>query len=106
MSVLVVIFIVVIGIWLVGKLTGLLIGLLLAGIAGYFASRLLGGDGVGAVGNVILGVGGGLIGPFILNALNVGGLASIPLIGVILSSIVGAVVIIFIVRLFNQNFAK
>lgn len=106
MQILVVIFIIVVGFWLLGQAVGLLIGLILAGIAGYFASRITGGDGAGTLGNVLLGVGGGLVGPMILNILNVGGIGRLPLIGVILSSIVGAVVIIFIVRLFNQNFAK
>lgn len=106
MGVVVAIFVAILAIWLIGKLTGIVIGLLLAGLAGYFASRVLGGDGAGTVGNVLLGLGGGVVGPFILGMLDAGGIGNIPLVGAILSSVIGAVVIIFIARLFDKNFAK
>jgi len=103
--------IIVIGvIWLITQLAGSVIGLVIwlavAGFAGYLASRVAGGDGVGTVGNILLGLVGGLIGPVILSLVNLQGLRD-NFLGGLIASFIGAVVVIFVGRMFgNKSFGK
>ncbi len=90
---------------LASSLIGLIIWLVVAGLAGYFASKVLGGDGTGTVGNILLGLVGGLVGPVILSLVNLQGLRD-NFLGGLIVSFVGAVVVIFIGRFFNKNFGK
>lgn len=104
------IIIVVALIWLVGNLAGAAIGLLIwliaAGLSGYFASRIMGGDGIGTVGNILLGLAGGLVAPILLGLINMDGLRNFPFVGGLIASMIGAVVIIFVARFFNKSFGK
>jgi uncharacterized membrane protein YeaQ/YmgE (transglycosylase-associated protein family) len=98
-------------IWLILNLTGWLFGLIIwlavAGFAGYFASRVLGGDGIGTVGNILLGLAGGLVGPLMMSFLDVKWLQNPNnFIANLIASFIGAVVVIFVGRFFNKNFAK
>ncbi len=110
MSTILTIIIAVVVIWfftqLAGSIISLLIWLLVAGLVGYFASRAAGGDGVGTLGNILLGIAGGLVGPVILGLFNMDGLRSFPFIGGLLVSFVGALIVIWVGRVFNRNFAK
>lgn len=75
-------------------LTWLIVGL----IAGVLASIVMGGTGYGLIGDIIIGIVGAFVGGWIFRALHTaspfGGLA-----GVIFVAFIGAVVLLFILRL-------
>jgi uncharacterized membrane protein YeaQ/YmgE (transglycosylase-associated protein family) len=66
-------------------------------IAGVLASLVMGGTGYGLIGDIIIGIAGAFVGGWILRELgatvHVGGLA-----GVIIVAFIGAVVLLFILR--------
>lgn len=110
MSTILTIIVAIVVIWFITQLAagviGLLIWLFVAGLAGYFASRVTGGDGAGTGMNILLGLVGGLVGPMVLGLINMEGLRNLPFLGGLVVSLVGAIVVVFIGRLFNKNFAK
>jgi uncharacterized membrane protein YeaQ/YmgE (transglycosylase-associated protein family) len=75
-------------------LTWLIVGL----VAGLLASFVMGGVGYGLIGDIIIGIVGAFIGGWLFSALGVasplGGLA-----GTILVAFIGAVVLLFILRM-------
>jgi uncharacterized membrane protein YeaQ/YmgE (transglycosylase-associated protein family) len=75
-------------------LTWIIVGL----VAGVLASLVMGGTGYGIIGDIIIGIVGAFVGGWLFRSLGVtspmGGLA-----GVIFVAFVGAVVLIFILRL-------
>ena len=75
-------------------LTWLIVGL----VAGVLASLLMGGTGYGLIGDIIIGIVGAFVGGWLFTALGVaspfGGLA-----GTIFVAFIGAVVLLFILRL-------
>lgn len=76
-------------------------------LAGMFAGRLIRGRGYGLVGDVLLGLAGGFVGSLILGLLGVGGIGNIPLIGGIIVGVIGAVILVWLVRQFaDRNFAS
>ncbi|MBV8380797.1 MAG: GlsB/YeaQ/YmgE family stress response membrane protein [Paucibacter sp.] len=76
-----------------------LIGFLLIGlIAGWLAGKLMRGGGFGFWGDMVVGVAGAFIGGFLFRTLGLGG-AEGGLIGSLLVAVVGAVVLLFVIRL-------
>jgi uncharacterized membrane protein YeaQ/YmgE (transglycosylase-associated protein family) len=79
-------------------LTWLIVGL----IAGVLASMVMGGTGYGLIGDIIIGIVGAFVGGWIFSALGVasplGGLA-----GTILVAFIGAVVLLFLIRLIRRG---
>jgi len=75
-------------------LTWLIVGL----VAGVLASLVMGGTGYGLIGDIIIGIVGAFVGGWLFSALGVGspfgGLA-----GTIFVAFIGAVVLLFILRL-------
>ena len=78
-------------------LTWLIVGL----VAGVLASILMGGTGYGLIGDIIIGIVGAFVGGWLFSRLGVsspfGGLA-----GTIFVAFVGAVVLLFILRLIRR----
>ncbi len=75
-------------------LTWLIVGL----VAGVLASVVMGGTGYGLVGDIIIGIVGAFFGGWILRTLGAGvPLGGLP--GVILVAFIGAVALLFILRL-------
>lgn len=78
-------------------LTWLIVGL----VAGLLASFVMGGTGLGLIGDILIGICGAFVGGWIFRALHVtspfGGLG-----GVIFVAFVGAVVLLFIIRLLRR----
>ncbi len=89
-----------------GGLLGLVVMLLIWMFAGALAGRILRGSSYGPLGDIGLGLIGGFVGTLLFNLLGLGWFAAIPFIGPILVGAVGAVVFVYIARLFNRNFAK
>ncbi|MBZ0298264.1 MAG: GlsB/YeaQ/YmgE family stress response membrane protein [Anaerolineae bacterium] len=75
-------------------------------LAGMFAGRLIRGRGYGPVGDVLLGLTGGIVGSLVLGLIGLGGIGHIPLIGGILVGVIGAVILVWLLRLLgNRDFA-
>lgn len=82
-------------------LTWLIVGL----IAGVLASLVMGGTGYGLIGDIIIGIVGAFVGGWLFTKLGVttpfGGLA-----GVIFVAFIGAVVLLFLLRLIRRSTTK
>ncbi len=79
-------------------LTWLIVGL----IAGVLASLVVGGTGYGIIGDIIIGIVGAFVGGWLFTALGVTvPLAGLP--GTILVAFVGAVVLLFVIRLIRRG---
>lgn len=82
-------------------LTWLIVGL----IAGVLASLVMGGTGYGLIGDIIIGIVGAFVGGWLFARLGVtspfGGLA-----GVIFVAFIGAVVLLFVLRLIRRSTTK
>ncbi|HEY2067724.1 MAG TPA: GlsB/YeaQ/YmgE family stress response membrane protein [Gemmatimonadaceae bacterium] len=79
-------------------LTWIIVGL----IAGVLASLVMGGTGYGIIGDIIIGIVGAFVGGWLFRSLNItspmGGLA-----GVIFVAFIGAVVLLFVIRLIRGS---
>ncbi|MGK2933665.1 MAG: GlsB/YeaQ/YmgE family stress response membrane protein [Gemmatimonadaceae bacterium] len=82
-------------------LTWLIVGL----IAGVLASLVMGGTGYGLIGDIIIGIVGAFVGGWLFSTLGVttpfGGL-----VGVIFVAFIGAVVLLFLLRLIRRSTNK
>jgi len=78
------------------SVTGLLVFLIIGGIAGWLAGQIMKGRGFGVPVNVLVGVVGAFIGGFLLGLL---GFSATHLLGQIISATIGAVVLLYLVRL-------
>jgi uncharacterized membrane protein YeaQ/YmgE (transglycosylase-associated protein family) len=78
-------------------LTWIIVGL----IAGVLASLVMGGTGYGLVGDIIIGIVGAFVGGWVFSRLGVsspfGGMA-----GVVFTAFIGAVVLLFLLRLVRR----
>jgi uncharacterized membrane protein YeaQ/YmgE (transglycosylase-associated protein family) len=83
-------------------LVNLLVWIIVGGIAGWLASLVVQGGGMGVVGDIIVGIVGALIGGFVLSLLLPGtfGLDGFNL-GSLIVAFIGAVILLLIVRLFT-----
>ncbi len=80
--------------------------IIIGGIAGWLASMLVRGGGLGILGDIVVGIIGGIIGGLILGALGVGGgFTGFNFISLV-TAFVGAVILLFLVRLFTGGRAR
>jgi len=78
-------------------LTWLIVGL----VAGVLASMIMGGTGFGLVGDIIIGIAGAFVGSWLLAKLGTGvPISGLP--GTILVAFVGAVVLLFVIKLLRS----
>jgi uncharacterized membrane protein YeaQ/YmgE (transglycosylase-associated protein family) len=80
-------------------ITSLLIFLAIGAVAGWLAGVLMSGGGFGLLGDIVVGIIGALIGGVLYGAL---GISAGGLVGAIVTATVGAVVLIFILRLVKR----
>ncbi|MDO8501864.1 MAG: GlsB/YeaQ/YmgE family stress response membrane protein [Gemmatimonadaceae bacterium] len=82
-------------------LTWCIVGL----VAGVLASLVMGGTGYGIIGDIVIGIAGAFIGGWLFRTMGVavplGGLA-----GTILVAFIGAVVLLFVIRLVRRGSAR
>lgn len=84
-------------------IANLLVWVIVGAIAGWLASIVMKTNrSQGLLADIIVGILGGLIGGFLLNALGVGGAVSGINIASILVAFIGAVVLLAILRLFSR----
>jgi uncharacterized membrane protein YeaQ/YmgE (transglycosylase-associated protein family) len=74
---------------------GLIVSLIIGGIAGWLAGVIMKGRGFGIPGNIIVGIVGGIIGGQMLGVLGFGDGGAAGFIG----SVLGAIVLIYVVQL-------
>jgi uncharacterized membrane protein YeaQ/YmgE (transglycosylase-associated protein family) len=80
--------------------------IIIGGIAGWLASLLVRGGGMGIGMDIVVGIIGGIIGGFILDILGVGGgFTGFNFISLI-TAFIGAVILLLIVRLFTRGGAR
>jgi len=72
---------------------------------GYLAGQLIRGKGYGPIGDAALGIGGGIVGSIILRLIGQTNWDN-NIIGSIVVGTIGAVVLVFLVRLVNKEFGK
>ena len=78
--------------------------IIVGGIAGWLASLVMGtNDRQGCITDIIVGIIGGFIGGFILTQLGVGGAVTGLNIGSILVAFIGALILLFIIRLVRRG---
>jgi uncharacterized membrane protein YeaQ/YmgE (transglycosylase-associated protein family) len=84
---------------------GFLIWIIVGLVAGVLASMVMGGTGYGLVGDIIIGIVGAFVGGWLFSQLGVstpfGGLA-----GTIFVAFIGAVVLLFVLRLIRGGAAR
>ena len=80
--------------------TGLVIFLVIGGVAGWLAGTIMKGGGFGLLGNILIGIVGGIVGGFLFRLLVI---AAGGLIGSMVTAIVGAVGLLYIIGLFKNR---
>ena len=78
---------------------GIIIWLVIGAIAGWLAGQIVKGGGFGLVGDIIIGIIGSIIGGWIFGSYVVGAPG---IVGAIIGSTIGAVVLLFIIRLVRR----
>lgn len=77
-------------------ITGLIIFLVIGGVAGWLAGQIMKGKGFGVPVNILVGIIGAFIGGFLLDVI---GFSANGLLAQIISATIGAVVLLYVVRL-------
>lgn len=81
---------------------GILSWIIVGGLAGWIASKVMKGGSMGLLGNIIVGIIGAFVGGFIVNLIGGKGVTGIN-IWSILVAVLGAIVFIWVVRKINLN---
>jgi uncharacterized membrane protein YeaQ/YmgE (transglycosylase-associated protein family) len=83
------------------SLVGLVLPILVWMLAGMFAGRIIRGRGYGPLGDILLGLAGGLVGSALLRLLGLGVAGG--LIGHLIVGVLGAVVLVYVVRFIGSS---
>ncbi|MBA3326515.1 MAG: GlsB/YeaQ/YmgE family stress response membrane protein [Rhodobacteraceae bacterium] len=80
-------------------LVTLIIWIIVGGLAGWLASNIVKGGGMGLVGNIVLGIVGAVVAGWLLPVigLNLGGI-----IGAIISAMIGAILVLLVISLIKR----
>ena len=85
----------------------IVIWILIGLVAGFLASRVALGHGLGLVGDVVVGILGALIGGFLAFLLKISiDIAGHPIIGTMIIAFIGAVLLLLVVRMFGGGRAR
>ncbi|MTH77793.1 GlsB/YeaQ/YmgE family stress response membrane protein [Paracoccus aestuariivivens] len=83
-------------------LSSFIITLVIGAIAGWLAGQIVKGHGQGLLTNIIVGILGAVIASFLFPALGLGMFAASPVLGSIIYSTIGAVILLFVLRLVQR----
>jgi uncharacterized membrane protein YeaQ/YmgE (transglycosylase-associated protein family) len=86
----------------VSEMFNLLVWIIIGGIAGWLASKVVRGTGFGILGDIIVGIIGGLIGGFIISLLGGAGFTGFNLWS-LLVAFLGSVLLLYGIRYFNDH---
>lgn len=78
---------------------GLILNLIIGGLAGWLAGKMMKGRGFGVLGNILLGVLGGFFGAIMFRLL---GLAATGIVGSLVISTIGAALLLYLARKFKK----
>ena len=78
---------------------GIILNLIIGGLAGWLAGKLMKGRGFGVLRNVLLGIVGGFIGAIMFRLL---GLTSTGIVGSLVISTIGAALLLYIAQRFKK----
>ena len=81
------------------KVVSLIVSLAVWGASGYLAGKLLQGQGYGFLGNIVLGLVGGVVGSILVAIFGIAGLIKVPFFGGILVGVLGSVVVVVVAGL-------
>ena len=73
--------------------------LIIGGLAGWLAGKIMKGRGFGLLGNLVIGIVGGVLGGFLFSLF---GLSGTGIMGSLITALVGAVVLIWVVNLIKN----
>jgi uncharacterized membrane protein YeaQ/YmgE (transglycosylase-associated protein family) len=79
--------------------TAIVIMLVIGAIAGWLASFVIGGLKYGLIGYIVAGLIGGVVGGWLANALKINVNLGSPVVNHIVTSAIGAIVVVFLARL-------
>ncbi|MBQ6073064.1 MAG: GlsB/YeaQ/YmgE family stress response membrane protein [Bacteroidales bacterium] len=85
------------------NLTSILVSIIIGALAGFLAGKIVKGSGSGFLLNLIIGVIGGFIGGNLLNWIGVKSAFWGTFWGVLLTAVIGACVLLWIVSLFKKK---
>jgi len=80
-------------------ITSLIIFLCIGAVAGWIAGSVMKGKGYGIIGNMVIGIIGAVLGGFLFGLL---GISAGGIIGSLITATVGAIVLIYLVRLLKK----
>lgn len=93
--------------WLFGGIIPLLVALVIWAITGSIAGYIVRGAGYNVMNNVLLGIAGGFMGSVLVRFLGLHFLYGIPFIGGIVVGVLGAVTLVYLMRIFvDSNFGR
>ena len=78
----------------------ILYAIIVGGVAGWLAGRIMKGGGFGVLMNIVLGIIGGIVGGWVFSILGIS--TSGGTIGSLITSLVGAILILYIGRLIKK----
>ena len=82
------------------NIVSVILFLLLGAVAGWLAGKLMKGGGFGLIGNIIIGVIGGFLGGWLMSLV---GIQKAGLLWELIVSVLGAVVLLFVISLFKKK---
>ena len=74
--------------------------ILIGALAGWIAGRIMKGGGFGLIGNIVVGIIGGIVGGWVFRFF---GIATDSKIGALVTAVVGAVILLWIVGLIKKK---
>ncbi len=80
----------------------LIVFLVVGLVAGWLAGKLVSGGGFGLIGDLVVGVIGAVIGGWLLPRLGIGSIVNQPIVDAIIFATIGAVILLFILRLIRR----
>lgn len=109
-SLVMLVVLVVIAVWVLTSVIGLagslVFNIIIWMLIGWLAGQLVKGGGYGPINNALLGLGGGIVGSFVYGLFIGDNKGDQNTITSIIVGVIGAIILIGIVRLFDKNFAK
>jgi uncharacterized membrane protein YeaQ/YmgE (transglycosylase-associated protein family) len=84
----------------------LLVAMVIWMLVGNVAGQIIRGEDYGVIGNIALGLAGGFVGTLLFNLLGWQGILGLPIIGYIVTGVIGAIIFIYMMRLVDKNFAR
>jgi uncharacterized membrane protein YeaQ/YmgE (transglycosylase-associated protein family) len=81
-------------------LVALIVWIIIGGIAGWIASKIVTGGGMGLAGNVVLGIVGAVVAGWLLPAIGIGLGGGI--FGAIITAAIGAIIVLLVISLVKK----